>query len=106
MISAECIAIFLLCMGGSLYGSTSLAWAGSGLSQLSLPVQFPNLNDRMKGATPRPFASEPTWLLGAMALLLSLRRQFIVLIITTWCFIDEIAVFNIQVAATVFEVPN
>ena len=60
----------------------------------------------MKGATPRPFASEPTWLHGAMALLLSLRWQFIVPIITAWYFTDDITVFDFQVAATIFEVPN
>ena len=60
----------------------------------------------MKGVTPRPFASEPTWLHGAMALLLSLRWQFIALIIAAWYFIDDIAVFDVQVAATTFEVPS
>ena len=95
MIAVIAIANFVLCVGGSLYGSTSLAWAGSGLSQLDLPVQFHNFDNRWKGAPSRPFASELAWLLGAMAWLPPLRRQFMVLFITTWCFIDDITVFDI-----------
>ena len=77
-------------------------WRGSGLSQLDLPVQFHNFDNRWKGAPSRPFASELAWLLGAMAWLPPLRRQFMVLFITTWCFIDEGYVSDIEVAFTVW----